>query len=134
MPGKTEPRNAELEFFLRRVERLEAGTLLALSVKPSDSERDELEAARSTARKGAARTGLEDELDRLRSEILTWASAGGAKAAMYGPDLAGEVALEDMRLGAAQAIYDAGTTRLLGPALDAKSARALCNRWDSACG
>ncbi len=125
--------NIGLGHFFEQVADLDKGGLLALSVRTSGREFDELEVARSVARRVAGRKGRTAELDRLKSEIMNWATAGGAGAGIYAPDIrAADVMLEDLRVGAAQAIYDAAAVELLGPALDGRSASVLRRRWDHA--
>jgi hypothetical protein len=129
------PGNVQLESLIAAVERLDTGELLALSVSTTGHEANEVEIARSVARRVAAREGKASELERLKGEIATWAAAGGARAGIYAPDSRGiDVMLEDLRHGAAQAIFDAATARLLGPALDPRSRDALCRHWDDAIG
>jgi hypothetical protein len=126
---------AELGSFLRRVERLDRGSLLALSARVRGDTAGRLEAARARADEVAAATGQEDARERLKGAIVNWASAGGARAGIWAPDAAAaDVTLEEFRMSAAQAIYDAATVRLLGRSLDAATARTLSERWDSVCG
>jgi hypothetical protein len=125
----------DLGYFLRRVERLDRGSLLALSARPSRDVARDLESARARAEQVAIVTGQADARERLKGAIVNWASAGGARAGIWAPDAAAaDVTLEEFRMSAAQAIYDAATVRLLGRSLDAATARTLSERWDSVCG
>jgi hypothetical protein len=127
--------SAALGDFLRRVERLDYGALLALSARARVDAAGELEVARARAEQVAIATGQEEARERLKGAIVNWASAGGARAAIWAPDIAAsDVTLEEVRMSAAQAIFDAATARLLGSALDATTARILSERWDGVCG
>jgi hypothetical protein len=121
--------------FKAAIEGLDRASLLALSVRADAAEGRRLEAARAQAHQAAGRLGLEEKLDRMRDDIVHWSTAWGAGAGLYAPDMnSADVALEDMRRGAAQAIFDAATALTLGEALDAETQSVLWYRWESAVG
>ena len=117
----------ELNAFLDGLPNLDSGVLIGLSIRPTDDEARALAHARLRARRVAAVSGLDEALESVRGQIVTWSSASGVRSVFA----ADEVLIGELRLGAAQAIVDAATAILMADALDNHTHEVLVERWES---
>lgn len=117
-----------LDVFLEQFAVAEPGQLLAAAAefRPEDP-------AHATAwadvRAVARAEGMEEELDRLRHRVASWATRGtGVTAGHLGVGPADEMS-SVARAAAAGAIVDAGAVEMLGARLDPATCRVLLRPW-----
>jgi hypothetical protein len=127
------PQRDELAGLLASLGDLRESELLELGIEPTKEEAKALEHARNKAGQIAESNGSSEELERLQGEIVTWSRVGGARTAIWVPDLAvvGDVMLAELRGGAVRAIVDAATALFLEGHLDPTTRSTLLHRWEN---
>ncbi len=118
----------ELEELFARLPRLDRGELFALAGAHHvrDAAREE---AWKSVREVVATDRVEQDLDRLRSEIGAWATHLGSITGQEAGTGTSELLLADARRAAAPAVLDAAVALLLGSRLPERDRTVLLRPW-----
>lgn len=118
-----------LDDFFSVMATLRRDQLMALAAAHSEPD-PRREQAWASARSIIERDGLAAEVDRLRSEVINWATRPASSPMQWAEILMADGLLEqDVRRAAAPALLDAAVALFLGEALDAADREAMLRPW-----
>lgn len=117
--------------FIRSLPALDLGRLLALAAAGRSGDEGQRSQAWSAVKRAVELHDLADELDRLRSDLLTWAGSGRMWRGDETAVRVEEFRLSDARLEALPALLDAAAALLLAERIDRKTRRVLLAPWES---
>jgi hypothetical protein len=114
----SEPKELQLEEFMRLLPVFDAADLLSISATYQQADVGAREAARAAATKVANQRGLMDELGRVQSSIIQWAGSDISRSSAFTMEgLQTNPMLGDIRMQAVPPLLDAATALLLKGAL-----------------
>jgi hypothetical protein len=133
--GRNEPRAFDLEEFLRMLPFLDVGELMAISAAYRDGSAEARELARASAAAVAKRRGLTEELTRIQSSIVQWATSDMSRSSQYTMERLGtNLMLGDIRMEALAPLLDAATALLLNRSLTDEERELLLEPLTAAVG
>ena len=121
-----EPKELELEEFMRLLPMLDAADLMSISAAYQEADPEAREAARGVASRVANYRGLIDELGRVQSSIIQWAGSDISRSSAFTMEgLQTNPMLGDIRVQAVPPLLDAATALLLKSSLSMDDRDAL---------
>jgi hypothetical protein len=126
----TTKRNSELEALFARLTGLDQGELLALAGAHGTDDPVRTHAWTSVHQVVSA-DHLERDLDRVRSEVGTWATQLESLTGQQIGSGMGNQLMDDARRAAASAVLDAAVAFLLGTRLPEPDRAALLGPWET---
>jgi hypothetical protein len=117
---------AEMAAFFERLDHLTQDQLLVLRAAWHSTSRENHEVAWAAVRDIAAREGLTEEIDRVRTRALGWASRGSNTIPYR---ISSDVTWLQVKLEAGEAIVDAALAIALGSRLEDRPRAILIGPW-----
>jgi hypothetical protein len=115
----------EMDAFFARLERLNDAQLMGLRAAWHSTDRRAHEAAWEAVRRVGIGEGLAQEIERVRDRALDWSARGDPRVVYEGR----EIAREQARVDAGEALVDVALATALGDRLDEKSRETLMAPW-----
>ena len=116
----------EMNAFIERLDHLNQAQLLGMRAAWRSTSREAHEDAWATVRAIGDREGLTKEINRVRDRALAWASRGSNSTPYRIND---DVAWQQVKIEAGEAIVDAALAVALGTRLDPGCRKVLIGPW-----
>ena len=117
----------QMDAFFDRLDHLNREQLMALEAAWHSTTRPEHEQAWAAVRAVGDRTGLSEEVVRVRNKAMAWSTRGSNSVPYYRVN--DDEAWQQVKLGASEAIVDAALAIALGDRLDATARDMLLGPW-----